>query len=231
MRKQSGKRGQCHYYRCSKKCDSGATACAGVSIPMGELDDIVLSAVEKTALEPRRLRNMTAALVARAAERNEALAERLKKIDSEKRKAKKQIDELYARIGAGDIALDQTLKDFIAGLQQKYEALNRQTTHLAAERSRPLDMLSPERVEEFGKAVKAALRNPDNRAFARAYIQTLVSEVTVSDDEIRIKGPKAALIEQASIFAAKGELVPSFAQQWRTGAGENGNWATVRRRR
>lgn len=123
---------------------------------------------------------------------------------------------LYARVGAGDIAMDQTLKDFIAERQQKYETLTRQAAHLAAERSRPLEMLRAERVEEFGAAAKAALRNPENRAFARAYVQTIVSEVTVTDDEIRIKGPKAALVEQASLFAAKGELVPSFAQQWRT---------------
>lgn len=216
MRKQSGKRGQYHYYRCSKKCDAGATACNGVSIAMDELDDIVLSAIEETALEPNRLQKMTRALVARASERNESLAERQKTIEGEKRKAKKQIDELYARVGAGDIALDQTLRDFIANLQQKNETLSRQAAHLAVERSRPLEMLSPERVEEFGEAVKAALRNPGNRAFARAYVQTIISKVTVSDHEIRIKGPKAALVEQASMFAAKGELVPSFAQQWRT---------------
>lgn len=216
MRKQSGKRGQYHYYRCSKKCDSGATACAGVSIPMADLDSVVLAAIEETALEPKRLRKMTAALVARAAERNDALAERLKKIEGERRKTKKQIDELYARVGAGEIAFDSTLKDYTAGLQQKHETLTRQAAHLGAERSRPLEILSPERVEDFGRAVKAALRNPENRAFARAYIQTLVSEVTVSDREIRIKGPKAALIEQATLFTARGELVPSFAQQWRT---------------
>jgi hypothetical protein len=224
MRKQSGKRGQYHYYRCSKRCDAGATACGGVSIAMGELDEIVISAIEETALEPKRLQKMTRALAARASERNEALAERQRKIDGEKRKVKKQIDELYARVGAGDITLDQTLKDFIAGLQQKHQTLARQAAHLAAERSRPLEMLATERVEEFGKAVKGALRNPENRAFVRAYIQTIVSEVTVSDDEIRIKGPKAALVEQAALYSAKGELVPSFAQQWRTMSDRNANW-------
>jgi DNA invertase Pin-like site-specific DNA recombinase/ssDNA-binding Zn-finger/Zn-ribbon topoisomerase 1 len=215
MRKQSGKRGQYHYYRCSKKCDSGPTACSGVSIAMGELDEIVLSAIEETILEPKRLRRMTEALVARAGERNEALMDRLRKLDGEKRKTKKQVDELYRRIGDGDIKFDATLKDHIEGLQQKHETLTRHTAHLETERSRPLERLSPERVEEFGKAVKAALRNPGNRQFARAYVQTLVSEVVVADDAIRIKGPKSAIAHQAAAFSARGELVPSFAQQWR----------------
>ena len=77
-------------------------------------------------------------------------------------------------------------------------------------------MLAPDRVDEFGKAVRAALRSKDNRAFARAYVHTLVSEVVVSEDEFHIKGPYAALIKQASIFAAKGVLLPAFALQWRT---------------
>lgn len=215
MRKQSGKRGQYHYYRCAKKCDSGSTACKGVSIALAELDEIVLAAIEETAFEPKRLRKMTAALVARAAERNQLLAERLKTVDAEKRKAKKQIDELYARVSGGDIAFDGTLKDYIAGLQQKHQTLSQQAARLEAERSRPVELLDARQVDTFGQAVKAAPRNPDNRAFARAYVQTLVTEVMVSDHEIRITGPKAALVEQASMFAAKGELVPSFAQQWR----------------
>jgi hypothetical protein len=167
---------------------------------------------------------LTTALVARASERTASLAERLKTVDAEKRKAKKQIDELYARVSGGDIAFDGTLKDYIAGLQQKHQTLSQQAARLEADRSRPVELLSASQVDVFGRAVKAALRNPENRAFARAYVQTLVSEVVVSNDKIRIKGPKAALIEQASIFAANGELVPSFAQQWRTTSDKTANW-------
>ncbi|MBI1365667.1 MAG: hypothetical protein GC153_06875 [Alphaproteobacteria bacterium] len=57
--------------------------------------------------------------------------------------------------------------------------------------------------------------NTDKRAFARAYVQALISDVTVSDREVRISGPKAALLHQTAMFAAKGELVLSFAQEWR----------------
>ena len=121
---------------------------------MGELDEIVLTAIEETVLEPKRLKRMTEALIARAGERNEALLGRLKKLDGEKRKARKQITELYDRIGAGDITFDATLKDHIEGLQQKHQSLTRQTAHLNAERSRPLEILSPERVGEFGRRSK-----------------------------------------------------------------------------
>lgn len=216
LRKLSGKRGAYHYYRCSKKFESGASACAGVSIPMGELDDLVLDAIEATALAPPRLRKLAEALVARAAERNAALSARLKALDGERRKAKAQVDELYRLLGTQTLAMDATLAAHVKALQDKVETVTRQIARLDAERAASLEMLTDESIEAFGRAASAALRNRENPAFARAYIQSVVSEVIVSDSEVRISGPKAALVHQAALFAAKGELVPSFAQDWRT---------------
>jgi len=216
MRKQSGKYGQYHYYRCSKKCDSGKTACKGVSIPMAELDDMVLTTLEEIVLKPQRLRKLTKALVSRASEKNEALGERRKKLDGEKRKTVKILNALYERVGQGTVELDATLQQHLKGLQEHAETLKRQLAYIDKERSLPVDRISDEKVDAFGNAVKTALRYPDNRAFARAYVETIISEVIVTDDEVRIKGPNAALMQQTTAFAAKGELVPSFAQQWRT---------------
>lgn len=215
MRKQSGKNGRYHYYRCSKKCDSGTIACKGVSIPMNELDDIVLSTVEDRVLSAKRLRRMTEGLVARASEKNEALTARRKKLDGEKRKTVKSLNELYSRIGEGAVALDATLQQHLKGLQDRAETLKRQIAFIDQERSLPVERISDEKVESFGKAVKTALRNPDNPAFARAYVETIISEVVVTETQVRIKGPKAALMQQTTAYAARGELVPSFAQEWR----------------
>ena len=215
MRKQSGKRNQYHYYRCSTKCDSGKTACKGVSIPMGELDGIVLSALEDTVLKPKRLRKMTEALVARASEKNEALAARRRKLDGEKRKTVKSLNELYSRIGEGVIILDGTLQQHLKGLQDRAETLKRQIAFIDNERSLPVKRIGDDKIDAFGKAVKSALRDPDNRSFARAYVGTIISEVVVTDEEVRIKGPKAALLHQTAAFAARGEIVPSFTQEWR----------------
>lgn len=216
LRLLTGKSGTYRYYRCSKKSDSGETACKGVAIPMGDLDSIVLGALEETVLETKRLRKMTESLVSRASERSEALNSRQRQLDGERRKAKRQVDELYRLIGTGELAMDATLGSHVKGLQERVETLTRQIVHLDRERSLPVERIDAEAVEGFGRAVSAALRNPDNRAFARAYVQALISDVTVSDREVRIKGPKAALLAQTAAFAASGELVPSFAQQWRT---------------
>jgi DNA invertase Pin-like site-specific DNA recombinase len=224
LRKLSGKRGTYHYYRCSKKFESGASACTGVSIPMGELDGLVLDAIEATALAPTRLRKLAEALASRAAVRNAALTARLRALDGERCKAKAQVAKLYSLIGSQALAMDATLAAHVKALQDKADALNRQIARLDAERAASLEHLTDEAIEAFGRAASAALRNPDNPAFARAYIQAVVSEVIVSDSEVRISGPKAALLHQAALFAANGELVPSFAQDWRTRSDKTANW-------
>ncbi|GJL90912.1 recombinase family protein [Hyphococcus sp.] len=224
MRKQSGKYGQYHYYRCSKKCDSGKTACTGVSIAMDELDDMVLSAIEQTVLTPTRLRKLTDALAARSSDKNAALTERRRNLDGDLRKAVKSLNQLYARIVEGMVELDGTLQQHLKGLQTQVATLKRQIAYLDRERNLPVEALSDERVLAFGATVKAALRNPDNRSFARAYVQTLVSEIVVTEAKVRIKGPNATLMQQTAAFAARGELVPSFAQEWRTVSSKTANW-------
>ena len=69
--------------------------------------------------------------------------------------------------------MDATLSARVKGLQEKVEILNRQVAHLYRERSLPVESIGADAVEGFGKAVSAALRNSDNRAFAWAYVQVL----------------------------------------------------------
>ncbi|HRJ19899.1 MAG TPA: recombinase family protein [Bryobacteraceae bacterium] len=216
MRKLTGKSGQYQYYRCSRKADSGATACKGSAIPMGELDGIVLDALEEKILAPKRLRKLTEALVSRAGERAGDLSARRKELDGLRQKAKAEVTELYRLVGSGELVMDATLSAHIKAVQDKVQTLTRQVAHLDAERSAPVEALTDETVRRFGRAVSAALRNPVNRGFAKAYVQALVSEISVSAREIRISGPKAALAHSAVVFAKKGELVPAFAQEWRT---------------
>lgn len=123
MRKLTGKSGRYQYYRCSRKADSGASACRGSAIPMAELDGIVLDAIEDKILEPKRLRKLTETLVSRASERAGALNSRRKALEGEKKKTKAQVTELYRQIGMGALAMDATLSAHIKGLQEKVATL------------------------------------------------------------------------------------------------------------
>tara|TARA_R110001592_G_scaffold13946_2_gene63357 strand:+ start:6753 stop:7058 length:306 start_codon:yes stop_codon:yes gene_type:complete len=86
--------------------------------------------------------------------------------------------------------VDATLTVRTNELQNKVEMLSRQIAHLDQERSAPVARLSDVAAGQFGKAVSAAPRNPKNRAFVKAYVQTLVSKVSVSHDLIRISARK-----------------------------------------
>lgn len=216
MRKLTGKSGRYKYYRCAKKSDAGETACKGVSIPMEELDEIVIGALESKILAPRRLQKLTEALVSRAADQSSFLNERRAQLDGDKRKTKAQVTKLYGLIGNGEIEMDGTLSAHIKSLQDKIETLTRQIAYLDQKRSVPVRVLNREHVEQFGQAVSTALRDRSNPTFAKAYLTALISNVSVGKDQIKISGPKGAAALQAWDFAARGELVPGFAQEWRT---------------
>lgn len=60
-----------------------------------------------------------------------------------------------------------------------------------------------------------------NRQFAKTYVRALVSKIEVGEKQIRISGPKDAIVHQAMSLDASGEFVPAFAQKWRTGEDSN----------
>ena len=221
MRKLTGKSGRYQYYRCARKSDAGAAVCKGSSIPMEELDEAVISALETKILAPQRLQKLTENLVARAADQTVFLSERRTQLDGDKRKAKAQVTKLYGLVGNGEIEMDVTLAAHIKVLQDKVETLTRQIAYLDQQRSLPVRALSNKQVEQFGRAVSTAIRDRSNPAFAKAYIKALVSNVSVGKEQIKISGPKVAPAMHAGHFAARGELVPGFAQEWRSGEDSN----------
>ncbi|NKK82177.1 hypothetical protein [Rhizobium leguminosarum] len=58
-------------------------------------------------------------------------------------------------------------------------------------------------------------------AFRRAYLRSVVDQVEVDDDEIRIRGRRDVL-ERLVMSRAAAAGVPSFVWKWRTGRDENG---------
>ena len=80
----------------------------------------------------------------------------------------------------------------------------------AHQRDIPAHVLSPKNVTRFSKALGAKLRDA-NPAFRKAYIRTFIDRIDVGEQEIHIRGPKAALINS---LAAQTGAVPGFAPEW-----------------
>lgn len=227
MRKHSAKSGRFAYYRCSKAMESGAAVCKGAAIGVGELDEMVLTAIEAEALKPDRIRRVLQTLAARASTSNAARIRRRADLDGERRKTERQIKTFYARLSDIDMEVDPTARQFLEGLRDRLMTLRVEIAALDRQINMPVALITKAEAEAFAAAVRSELRNPNSRQFARGYVKLFISGLTVSKDEIRIAGPEAAPAAQAAAFAA-GARVPDFAQDWRTNDGETGHWEIKR---
>ena len=77
--------------------------------------------------------------------------------------------------------------------------------------------ITDETIERLAVHLRQAMRS-DDPSFRKAYLRLFASQATVSDDEVRLVGPNAALAAAAAgnnPLPTDGEMVPSFVRKWR----------------
>lgn len=101
---RTGKGGRYRYYTCNNRVNEGATSCKGRSIPMSDLDELVLDNLEGRIFAPDRLEPLLRGLIDRL--RNKAADEGLKAEELHKKlKAiEARIERLYAALADGTVA-------------------------------------------------------------------------------------------------------------------------------
>ena len=69
-------------------------------------------------------------------------------------------------------------------------------------------------IEAFAATIQSKLNNPDS-TFRKRYLRLFVDRVEVDDEEVRVYGPKSALV-QGLVEATKPDTqgVPSFDTEW-----------------
>ena len=69
------------------------------------------------------------------------------------------------------------------------------------------------KIERLATALRQAMHNGDI-AFRKAYLRLFVDQITVGDDEIKMRGPTVVLAKAAELGALPpaGEMVPSFVR-------------------
>ncbi len=216
MKLQTGKSGKYRYYKCAARADQGKAACKGQSIPEGLLDETVLDSFKHKVLDADRLKIIVGALAARASNAKEKLSVEIRNLKSEKRKIETAVQNLYHMVENG-IELDATLSARISGLQNERE----QCVLLIARKQRQLDTpasaLSGDSVEKFRSALISRLADEKDPGFRKTYVREFISNVDVTENQIRITGPKAALLTHSTQYHENGgRMVPTFEQAWRT---------------
>ena len=215
MALRTGKSGQYRYYACSNAATKGKASCKGRSIRMDALDGIVLSALEENLLQPDRLKAVLSALVKRRLGQQGQSLEREKALKGEQRQVEKAMTRLYEALESGLVHDDDLFRERLSKHKQRRDELIRIQSQSRRRRELPEGLLKEANLKTFQNALTSQLRDPQS-GMAKGYVRALVDRVTVGEQEIRIEGPKAALLEATAdpdaFFSAE---VPSSVQDWR----------------
>lgn len=104
----SGKGQEYRYYTCCTAARQGKTGCKGRTIPMAELDAMVVEHVETRMLAPGRLESMLGSLVDRRAEHAGKEKERITALKHQASDAEEKLTRLYRAIENGLADLDDS---------------------------------------------------------------------------------------------------------------------------
>ena len=214
MTLRTGKGGRYRYYSCNKRSTEGACSCKGRSIPMKQLDEVVIGQFEKKILSPERLKKLLAKLIQRQQVKSCDTESETLVLNKSLRETQKKIDRLYDAVAEGALENSIDLQAAVSRQKQRKDELIRQIASLGRERDIPKKILSAKNIEAFAATIQNQLAKPDSK-FRKNYLRLFVDRVEVDDQKIRISGPKSALV-QGLIETKKPDTgeVPSFDRGW-----------------
>jgi len=181
---------------------------------MERLDELVIAQFEERILSPERLEKVVATLIQRQQGKNNDTDNEALLLNRELRETQKKIDRLYDALGEGVIDNTADFQAAVSRQKQRKDELIRQISAMGRRRDIPKDILSFKNVKALAVAIHNQLGNPD-KTFRKNYLRLFVDRVEVDDGEIRIFGPKSALVQ--GLMAAKmpdTRQVPSFDTEW-----------------
>lgn len=228
MTVRSGKGGQYHYYVCNGRVNQGRT-CEGPSIRREQLDRVVLDAVERQLLASPRLQALLADVVNLSDQKRSQHEQELVHARADQTRIRTAIDRLLVLVETGQMGpRDPIFANRMSANRAALAAASSRIDTLETQLSRGSRKITAETVDRFGALLSARLRD-DDPTLRTAYLRMLVSDVTVSTNEILIYGPKAALENGVANGAPRLEgTVPIFDRKWCPEEDSNRRFAVVR---
>jgi DNA invertase Pin-like site-specific DNA recombinase len=216
MIQNTGKGGLYRYYCCSSKLKKGPSACRGLRTPMEKLDEIVVGEVARQVLDADRLITMLNAYVQSAAAQGEGAKAQLARLRHDHTAAVAGIARLLELVEKGLMeAEDPAMRERLVALKLQRDRIAKEIGELQKRMASSAPTITPEKVARVGGLLRDKLYDEASE-FRQAYARLLLDEVRVTDEEIRISGPKSILARCAAegdTEAAAGVL--SFVQEWR----------------
>jgi site-specific DNA recombinase len=181
---------------------------------MAKLDTVVTDSLAELLFTPDRVRSILGGLLERQASRSEDHAKRTTALQNKVADAESRLSRLYSAIETGIAVIsDPTLKERVAGLRAERDhakaALDRAYAEL-----RPETRITEEKMEAFARLMR---ENVSTGAvpFRRAYLRSVIDQIEVDDEEVRVFGRKSVLEQLVMRDGATAAGVPSFVRKWR----------------
>jgi site-specific DNA recombinase len=212
---RTGKGGRYGYYSCNGKVNAGAARCACPHIRQDRLDGVVLSALERQIFEPERMKLLLGQMLEASVEADERRARDLTQARLHKTLAESRLRNLYEAVADGKASVrEPVFANILAETNARVASATASVETLERQIGKSAKAVTPEMVEAFATLVRTRLRDSDP-ALSKSYVALFVSEVAVSQDEIRISG-STKMLERA---IGKAEpaimgMVPIFDREW-----------------
>jgi site-specific DNA recombinase len=180
---------------------------------MAKLDGLVIENVKERLFTPERLTTILESLLERNRAKNRAVADRRAALLTELAVTNEKLNRLYRAIEDGIVDLDAQLKERVNALKTQHDLAQASLDRIAAQ-ANTRAMITPDRLAAFSQLMREKLDTGDTQA-RKAYLQSVISQIEVDDDKVRIIGDKATL---AAVIAGRqtGEgRVRGFVRKWR----------------
>ena len=211
----TGKNNQYRYYKCSNKIRKQIDMCSSKPVSMEGLDQFILKAFCDQVLVLDRV----AAMLAELKQRKGGISD-MKALVRQLEGVKAKITNVYNAIEEGDIAIDDMLKERITVLRNKRQEIEHKIEQYSGSQVAMMDSIDTALVKTFCEEARKKLTDPTSK-FAKDYLQLLVSEIVLTESEVKFKGKYGALVGAVKFSAEKklnlstSDEVLRFNQEWR----------------
>jgi len=218
----SGKYGKYRYYQCNNRRSRGIKVCPAPNIPMDRLDSLVLEAFRQKIYTPEHIREAVYALKEYAEKQDAPDKPRLKSLMTELKEVEQAYTRLLEAIEKGVIEIDDELKTRTQQHKARRDILRGEIDKFKEQHQKPFITITPQKIEAVARVLNRRLS--ESGAYAKAYLKATLSEIRVRDDEMRISGSNAILVD---LTASNGQIdfskrvVPSIISSWLPGTVSN----------
>ena len=193
MSTATGKGGRYKYYACSNRLRAGPSVCQGRRIPMAKLDDIVLDALVARLLQPERLEALLAEWLDYTSEAENSRREKLRQLRARQTSLEAGLERLLDLVAEGHLtASDKRFAKKNAEQKAQLAQVDTDIALLERQLANSDKKITPELIDRFAEIVRKGLREGEP-ALRQYYVRSLVGQVEVGDNEIRISGSTKAL--------------------------------------